>query len=140
MLFSPRVYRELLMPCHKKVSAFCREHNLPLLFHCDGDVHEFIPLIMESGFDCIQPLEVRAGNDVRELKRRYGNKIVFFGNIGVDAMSEGGKRLEEEVRSKVTVAKEGGGYIYHSDHSVPPTVSLENYRRTIQLVREYGQY
>lgn len=140
MLFSPKAYRELLMPYHKQVSAFCKEHNLPMMLHCDGDVRQFVPLLIEAGFDCIQPLEARCGNDVREMKRLYGNKIVFFGNISVEAMSEGGKRLEEEVKTKVTTAKEGGGYIYHSDHSVPPTVSLENYRRTIDLVREYGQY
>ena len=140
MLFSPRAYREFLMPCHKRVSAFCRKHDLPLILHCDGDVREFVPLLIEAGFDCIQPLEARCGNDVREMKGLYGNKIVFFGNISVEAMSEGGKRLEEEVRTKVTAAKEGGGYIYHSDHSVPPTVSLDNYRRTIELVREYGEY
>jgi uroporphyrinogen decarboxylase len=77
---------------------------------------------------------------VRQLKPLYGDRIIFFGNISADAMARGGEELETEVRTKVLAAKPGGGYIYHSDHSVPPTVSFENYRRVIELVREHGRY
>ncbi|MDO8587540.1 MAG: hypothetical protein Q7T82_10930 [Armatimonadota bacterium] len=48
--------------------------------------------------------------------------------------------MEEEIRSKLAVAMRGGGYIFHSDHSVPPTVSFENYRYAMELVDEYGRY
>ncbi|MCL6473789.1 MAG: hypothetical protein K6U75_01860 [Firmicutes bacterium] len=141
MLFSPRAYRELLMPCHLKVKAWCEAQGIPMLLHCDGDVRQFIPLLIEAGFDAIQPLEARAGNDVRELKRLYGTQIVFFGNISADVMAYGtDEELEEEIRSKLAVAMEGGGYMYHSDHSIPPTVSLARYAQVVQLVRKYGQY
>ena len=46
----------------------------------------------------------------------------------------------EEVLSKLTVAMEGGGYIFCSDHSVPPHVSFDNYRYAIELVKEHGRY
>ncbi len=140
MLFSPAVYRALIQPQHQRIARLCREHGWPLILHCDGDVRQFIPLLIEAGFDCIQPLEARAGNDVRELKPLYGGRIIFFGNISTDAMARGGEQLETEVRTKVLAAKPGGGYIYHSDHSVPPTVSLDNYRRVVELVREHGRY
>jgi uroporphyrinogen decarboxylase len=140
MLFSPPTYRALIQPQHHRIAALCREQGWPLILHCDGDVRQFIPLLIESGFDCIQPLEARAGNDVRDLKPRYGDRIILFGNISADAMARGGAELELEVRSKVLAAKRGGGYIYHSDHSIPPTVSFDSYRRVIELVREHGRY
>lgn len=141
MLFSPRTYRELLMPCHRRVKAWCQAQGIPLLLHCDGDVRQFIPLLIEAGFDAIQPLEARAGNDVRELKRLYGTQIVFFGNISADVMAYGtDEQLEEEIRSKLSVAMQDGGYIYHSDHSIPPTVSFARYAQVIALVRRYGRY
>jgi uroporphyrinogen decarboxylase len=34
----------------------------------------------------------------------------------------------------------GGGYIFHSDHSVPPTVSFDNYKYAMELVDKYGRY
>lgn len=140
MLFSPQVYRELIQPHHQRVADFCHQRGMYLLLHCDGDVREFIPLLIEAGFDAIQPLEARCGNDVRELKPLYGQDIVLFGNISADVMSRTRAEIEEEIISKITVAKEGGGYIYHSDHSIPPTVSFENYAYVIELVRKYGTY
>jgi hypothetical protein len=38
------------------------------------------------------------------------------------------------------VAAKDGGYIYHSDHSVPPTVSWSNYCYLMELLDEYGVY
>jgi len=37
-------------------------------------------------------------------------------------------------------AKKGGGYIYHSDHSIPDDVSFPQYCRVIELVKKYGTY
>ena len=48
--------------------------------------------------------------------------------------------IEEEIASKIPIAMKGGGYIYHSDHSVPDNVSFEQYSRVIELVREHGKY
>lgn len=137
MLLSPRIYRELVMPIHREYKRFCDEHGMFFMLHCDGDVRDFIPLIIESGFDVIQPLEARAGNDVRELKELYGESITFFGNINADIIANGTKdEIREEVASKVNAAKQGGGYMYHIDHSVPPTVSLENYRFLMSTLKE----
>ena len=78
--------------------------------------------------------------DVRELKPLYGDKLTFVGNISKDVMATTKENIEEEVATKVTAAKQGGGYVYHSDHSVPPSVSLENYLFTLECVRKYGSY
>ncbi|MBU0477740.1 hypothetical protein KKC91_04140 [bacterium] len=141
MLFSPSMYRELVMPFHKKIKEFCVENDLYLIYHCDGNVKEFIPLLIEVGVDCIQPLEARAGNDVRELKKLYGKDITFFGNINMDILAKGNKKeIENEVVTKIETAKKGGGYIFNSDHSVPPTVSFEDYSFAIKLARKHGNY
>jgi len=47
--------------------------------------------------------------------------------------------IEHEVRGKVTAAKANGAYVFHSDHSIPSMVSLENYRYTLRLAQEYGR-
>lgn len=137
MLFSPSVYRRIVQPMHRRYRRFCDQNKLFLMIHCDGDVRNFIPLLIETGFDAIQPLEARSGNDVRELKKLYDNKITFFGNINSDVIARGTKEeIVNEVTSKVNAAKKDGGYIYHIDHSVPPTVSLENYRLLIKTLKE----
>jgi len=141
MMFSPNLYESLLYLHHKRIADFFRSKGIPVIQHIDGDIRQYIPLIVKSGFSAIQPLEARAHNDVRELKEKWGDKIAFIGNISADVLSQGSKKqIEAEVRSKVLKAKEGGGYIFHSDHSVPPTVSWENYCHAIKIAREAGQY
>ena len=141
MLFSPRTYRERFQAHHARIKAFCREQGMLLMLHCDGDVREFIPLLIETGFDCIQPLEARAGNDVRQLKRQHGAAICFFGNINMDVLARGDRsEIEDEVAGKVEAAKAGGGYIWHSDHSVPPTVSFDSYALACETGRKHGRY
>ncbi|PIZ17229.1 hypothetical protein COY51_00830 [Candidatus Desantisbacteria bacterium CG_4_10_14_0_8_um_filter_39_17] len=140
MLFSPRTYRALVMPSLVRIKQFCREQRLFLIYHCDGNVKEFLPLLIEVGVDAIQPLEARAGNDVRIYKKQYDNKITFFGNISADILSLDKEKIREEVESKVSIAKERGGYIFHSDHSVPPSVSFQNYKFAVETAREIGKY
>ncbi|MCC6445549.1 MAG: hypothetical protein IT210_19100 [Armatimonadetes bacterium] len=141
MLFSPACYRRYMMEYHRRFARLCREYGLLFLLHCDGDVRRFLPLLIEAGFDCIEPLEARAGNDVRELKPLCGDRISFFGNINMDVLAAGDRNaIAREVIGKVEAAKAGGGYIFQSDHSVPPTVSLDAYRFAVELAREHGQY
>ena len=97
--------------------------------------------MIDAGFEVIQPLEARAGNDVRELKKLWGDRITLMGNINADVIADGDDDdIREEVLSKIVAAKKDGGYIYHIDHSVPPTVSLKNYTLLMALLHEHGHY
>ena len=140
-LFSPKLYRDLIMPFDRMLCEYFHSKGMPVIYHTDGDVRLLIPYLIEAGIDCLQPLEAKANMDVRELKKQYGDRLAFMGNIDVMKMAHPDpKVIEEEIRSKFEVAKVGGGYIYHSDHSVPPTVSFEQYCRVMELVRKYGEY
>lgn len=64
-----------------------------------------------------------------------------MGGIDVRAMAHSDPAvIEEEIRSKLSVAVKGGGYIFHSDHSVPHNVSFEQYEHTVELAKKYGTY
>ena len=79
--------------------------------------------------------------DVVQLKKDFGEKLAFMGGIDVRAMANPDPRvIENEIKTKIPFAKKGGGYIYHSDHSIPNNVSFQQYERTLQLVRQYGKY
>lgn len=141
MLFSPRTYKERFMQYHHLIKKYCNEHNMYLIIHCDGNIKELLPLLIEVGFDCIQPLEARAGNDVRDLIEEYRDAITFFGNINMDVLSRGNKdEIEEEVLTKIEAGKKYGKYIFHSDHSVPPTVSFDSYIQACEIAKKYGVY
>lgn len=140
LMFSPRMFRELLFPYHKELYTFLNARGIPVIYHCDGDMREALPMLVDAGIKVLQPMEAKANMDVRDLKPLYGDRLVFFGNIDVREMSKTRADIEREVWSKLTVAMKGGGYMYYSDHSVPPTVNFENYSYVMQLVDELGHY
>lgn len=141
LLFSPATYRELLMPRHIAIIEHFKKHGLQVIFHCDGNCTEAIPMLIEAGIDCLEPLEVQAGLDVRKLAPEFGDKIAFMGNLSVVALGADEKRLREEVQSKVRFMT-GGRYRYiaHSDHSLPPSVSFDSYKLAMGIVAEHGSY
>jgi uroporphyrinogen decarboxylase len=139
-LFSPAMYRELLMPHHRRIFQYLNERDVPTFYHGDGDERPLLDPLIEAGVRVMHPLEAKAGMDLRELKPEYRDRLVLFGGIDVRALSGSKQDVEAEIRSKVPVAMEGGGYIYCVDHSVAPTVSLENYEYALSLIREVGRY
>jgi uroporphyrinogen decarboxylase len=139
-LISPELYRLLVMPYHRSLCAYFAERGLVTTLHSDGNIEPLIPLFIEAGFRGLHPLEAKCGLDVRDLKPRFGKQLVFWGNIDARKLSGSPAEIEEEIRGKLPVAMHGGGYIYHSDHSVPHTVSLESYRLARDLVSRVGRY
>lgn len=140
LLFSPRAAQRWAVPQWRRIGEYARAHGMKFIWHCDGDVAGLIPLLLDAGLDAIHPLEARAGNDVRTYKSKWGERLTLVGNIDADVLATNDRRLiEAEIAAKVPVAARGGGYIYHSDHSIPPTVSLESFRFALECVRRYGR-
>jgi len=140
-LFSPEDYRVVEFPSQKRMCDFFKSRNMPVILHSCGCVREIVPMLIEAGFTCLQPLEVKSGMDLVELKKNFGDELAFMGGIDVRAMADPDPSvIESEIETKIPVAKEGGGYIYHSDHSVPSNVSFQQYCRVIELVGKYGAY
>lgn len=138
---SPAMYRDLLWPQHKRIADFAHGQGMKLIFHSDGDLRGVIPDLIDAGIDCLQPLESKASMDIRELAPRYGDRLAFFGNIDVMKLITNDLDLiEEEIASKFAAGMAAKGYIYHSDHSVPPQVSWSTYQAVIRLIERYGQY
>jgi uroporphyrinogen decarboxylase len=140
-LFAPAQFRRLALPHLMEYTRLCERHDLYFWWHCDGNVEQLIPLLVDLGVDAIHPLEARAGNDARAYKQRFGDSLCLIGNIDADVVATGDAgAIEREVASKVPVASAGGGYMYHIDHSVPPTVAFDAYCFLLETVRKHGAY
>ncbi len=139
-LFSPQVYEELLFPCHKKLGDYLHSQGIYFIMHSCGFVEPFLPKLIEAGLDVIQALQANTGMSLVDLKPRFGDKLTFCGNISEQSFKMGSDAIEAELREKIPVAMEGGGYIYHSDHSIPPEVSCETYFHAMKVLDEVGTY
>ena len=139
-LVSPALYRELIFPHHQRLCTYFAELGLPTILHSDGNIDGLIPDFIEAGFCGLHPLEVKAGLDFARLRSKYGNNLVIYGNIDARALAGTPEEIEREISTKLSVASRTGRYIFHSDHSVPNNVPLENYRLAMEFAAKYGSF
>jgi len=138
MLFSPDHWRQIYKPLVHKLGSFLNDAGINFWMHSCGNCEPIFDDLIECGLQVINPLEAKSGLDVCNLKRKYGDRLCFYGNIDVRNMSGDAGECESEIKRKLSCFKQGGGYLYHSDHSIPPEVSLTQYRRVMEFVRKYG--
>ena len=137
--FSPKMYRELVFPFHKRAVDWAHNHGIPAQLHSCGDIMTLLPEVMKTGLDGLNPLEVKAGMDALGIKKEYGDRLLLRGGINA-VLWDKTDEIIEEIRQKVPVLMENGGFIFSSDHSIPNSVSLENMRRIVEEVKRVGTY
>ena len=138
--FSPAMYRELVMPAAKRLYAYIHDNAGHVYRHTDGNNWKLIPLMIEAGVNFLDPLEVKAGMALGELKEAFDRELVWVGNIDARILYRGDKKeIEEEVKKKLSVLPEGG-YIYRLDGPITEEASWECYSFLIECVKKYGRY
>jgi len=140
VFFSPEYWRAYFKPWVKAMVEYCHARGLPVIYHGCGNVKAIFEDYIEIGVDAYNPLEVKAGMDVVELRRQYGHRIGFCGNLDVQKWERGDRdEIAAEVLRKLHAAQ-GGGLIFQSDHSVTSAVSGRTYDYVVKLIRERGTY
>jgi uroporphyrinogen decarboxylase len=137
--FSLKTYRDLLKPVHKRAVDWAHEKGIVASIHSCGDVNPFVPELVDIGMDGLNPLEVKAGMDPVQIKRDYGDDLLIHGGINA-VLWDDVEAIEAEMREVVPTLKEHGGYVFSSDHSIPDSVSLDNFRYIVGLAKELGSY
>lgn len=137
--FSVDMYRELLKPMHKRAIDWAHAKRIKAHLHSCGNINPMIPELIDLGLDALNPLEVKAGMDPIELKKKYGTDLVLHGGINA-VLWDKPDRIKAEIERVVPVMKESGGFIFSSDHSVPDAVSLEDFREIVALAKTVGSY
>jgi len=137
--FSVKTYRDLLKPAQRRAVEWAHAKGIPAHLHSCGNIMRFVPELVEIGLDGLNPLEVKAGMDSLALKKDYGDRLLLHGGINA-VLWDKPAEIEAEMRRVVPELKQSGGYIFSSDHSVPSSVSLEDFRRIVALAKELGSY
>lgn len=139
--FSSVMYKEIIQPGHIRTFDFAHSHNLPVIVHCCGMVESLVPGMIESGMNCLQAIEVKAGMDLLRLYTNYGDILSFMGGIDVRVLNTNDiKQVDRELEAKIPTVKGKYGYILHSDHSIPNTVNYDTYKYFINKGLELGAY
>ena len=138
---SPEMYREIVQPGHIKTIQYVKGLGLPVIMHSCGYVAPLVPGMIEAGIDCLQVIEVKAGMDLLQLYRDFGDRLSFMGGIDVRVLYGNDRaEIERELAAKIPVVKGQYGYVLHSDHSIPDQVEYESYKYFVDRGLELGHY
>jgi uroporphyrinogen decarboxylase len=127
-LISPEHFRRFMLTPYRKLVAAARACGIgAVLVDTDGDCRKMAPLFVEAGVDCLLPFEVQAGMDLAEIHAAFPG-LCILGGIDKRALAEGRRDIKQEVDRVLRMFAGFGGYIPTLDHTVPPNVSLDNFK------------
>jgi len=144
-LFSPDFYRRIVKPRQKKLVQHIRSlTDAKIWYHTCGSCIDLIPELLDNGIDILNPVQISADNmDPVELKKQYGDKIVFWGG-GCDSQRvlpfASPEEIKQHVRQNIEAFKTGGGYVFNNVHNIQADVPPENIVAMYDAAYEFGFY
>jgi len=139
---SPKILDELIFPYYREMIDFFHGYGLPVVLHSCGYQTEALPLIVEVGFDALNPMEVKAGCDVVEYARQYGDRLAFIGGCDARIFETNDRTvIRREVTDLMNRMKDvGARWIFASDHSISTNTRYDSYQYVVEVYRENRSY
>jgi uroporphyrinogen decarboxylase len=143
LLLSPEMYRRFIKPLYKKYYDFIKSKtDAKIFYHSCGNVTDLLDDFIDNGLDIINPVQVSAMPDTAALKKRFGDRLVFWGGIDTQHVLPEGtvQEVEQEVRTRIRDLAPGGGFVLAAVHNIQPDVPPENILAMAEAVKKHGRY
>lgn len=134
-------FNELYAPYYKRINDWIHKNTRWKTFkHSCGAVEPFMRAFIDSGFDIINPVQINAaGMNPRNLKKEYGEHIVFWGG-GIDTQVTlpfgEPEKVKEQVKRNCEIFAEGGGFVFNTVHNIQANVPVENVIAMMETLKE----
>jgi uroporphyrinogen decarboxylase len=130
-MVSPATYERIIRPYQKRIFQALHDwSNAKILYHNCGSVTWQINDLIDMGIDALNPVQVNSRDmgDTAVLKRRFGERIAFWGAIDTGHVLPHGtpQEVRDEVFRRVNDLSPGGGYVLASVHNIQADVPPEN--------------
>ncbi len=146
LLLAPAMWRKMVKPRLARLVAEVKKASggKPLFFHSCGAVREVIPDLIELGIDILNPVQLSAaGMDTAELKRLFGDDLVFWGG-GADTQTVLAQatpaQVREHVKRQIDILAPAGGFVFAAVHNIQNDVPPENILAMWETLMEHGRY
>jgi 5-methyltetrahydrofolate--homocysteine methyltransferase len=141
LFLPPKLMREMWLPKLKRIHEPALAAGKPIMFHSDGNIDELVPMLLEAGVSCINPMDPY-GVDYRSFKKKWGSLACLSGNIDIEFPLAHGtpEQVDADVKAHMDVLKPGGGYVCGSSHSIVNYIPHENFIAMLNAIHKYGLY
>ena len=138
----PQLLWDLDFKYEKKIVDEAHKLGVPCVLHTCGCQTEMLDMIAELGVDALHAIQPSAHNDIRKIKKRYGEKIALIGNVDISRLLPFGTPAEVDLYVKELIRDVGsdGGYILSTCNGIMEDVPVENAITMHLAVEKYGWY
>jgi len=138
-VISPDHWREFVLPGLRDLVTELHRHEPSCRLYCHicGSILPIMKDLVESGLDCIAPLDPLGGFSVAQARELVGGHVALMGGIDTQSFvrSTPGQMVTE---ARWCVEGAGGcGFILGSGCVVPRTARPENLRAVVEWTRTY---
>ncbi len=129
LLMSEAAVDRFLKPKMREMIDLAHQHGIKVFHHSDGAIRPLIPGMIAIGIDILNPIQWRCrGMDRAELKREFGDHVVFHGAMDNQQTVPFGttEDVRREVIENLRLLGAGGGYILAPCHNIQPITPSEN--------------
>jgi uroporphyrinogen decarboxylase len=144
LIASPDVFRTLFLPYMRKVNGECRRiaPGVKIFMHNCGAIYPLIDLIVEAGFDVLNPVQWTAGrHSYRQWKDKSRGRLALWGG-GVNSQATlpmgTAKEVRTEVREVARCLSEDGGYVFNGIHNITAEILPEKIIAMYEAATEAG--
>lgn len=144
MLFSPRMWRDMIKPYAMRVVQHARSCGLYVNLHSDGYIMNILDDLVEMGYHSMHPVQESAGMNPQLIKEKYGGKLVVYGSLDVidGLLAYDGDELAQYIADRFAIYAPNGGFIFNTGHfvqpDIPPQRLLHAYTIANREARQYG--
>ena len=110
-LVSPDFALDALVPCYASIALVAREHDLPALFHSDGDVRALFPALGRAGFAGVHLAGLTGTSFATCLGAARSAGLIALGGIEAATVMHGARHQGEQVADFAR----GGGLLVCDD-------------------------
>ncbi len=138
-MLSPDMFGELIAPYFAARIKRTKEIGKCYYWHHScGSVARLLDQIIDCGVDILNPIQTSAAEmDPLGLKRRFGDRIVFWGAMDVQQFLPFAKPAEvaAHARELIQVLGKDGGYVMSPAHEMQDDIPTENIVAWVEAVK-----
>ena len=131
-LVSPDFALDALVPCYRSLAREAQAHDVPAIFHSDGDVRTLLPALKRGGFAAVHLAGLSVGPFVASHAVARGTGLVVLGGVEAAALGTGARRLGAQAGSLALA----GGMLVCDDGGITSADEVAAYASALDAARE----